>query len=68
MEKKLIQNPNKDFVRDLKKRIKANNGFCPCQIERNKDTKCPCKLFKEEQNCICGLYIELPEGVEVCDE
>ena len=32
---KTIKNPDTDFVKNLKKRIKANNGFCPCQMEKN---------------------------------
>lgn len=28
---KIILNPDESFVRSLKKRIKANNNFCPCK-------------------------------------
>lgn len=28
---KIILNPDDTFVWNLKKRIKANNGFCPCK-------------------------------------
>ena len=28
---KIILNPDDDFVRNLKKRIKTNNNFCPCK-------------------------------------
>jgi len=28
---KIILNPDDTFVRNLKKRIKANNNFCPCK-------------------------------------
>lgn len=67
-EDRIIINPNSDFVKDLRKNIKKNNGFCPCQVEHNADTKCPCKLFREDRNCICGLYIQLPEGLDVSNE
>ena len=44
---KIYENPDKEFVKDIKKRIKDNGGHCPCQIEKTKDTKCMCKSFKE---------------------
>ena len=60
---KIVTNPDKEFVRDIKKQLKANNGFCPCALERNKDTKCMCKEFREqiadpnfEGFCHCMLY------------
>lgn len=28
---KIILNPDDIFVRNLKKRIKANNSYCPCK-------------------------------------
>jgi hypothetical protein len=27
----VVKNPEKEYVKDLKKRIKDNNGYCPCQ-------------------------------------
>lgn len=27
----VMVNPDEVFVKNLKKRIKANNGFCPCK-------------------------------------
>lgn len=57
----VVKNPDLEYVRNLKKKIKANNGFCPCQMEKSEDTKCPCKVFRETQDCMCGLYIRIPE-------
>lgn len=39
--------------------IDANNGYCPCAIYQNADTKCPCKEFREQTEpgeCHCGRY------------
>lgn len=45
--------------------IKMNNGYCPCQIQRNEDTVCICKHFNEEvkpdEYCVCGLYKKLKD-------
>ena len=57
---KMVKNDDKEFVRGLKKMLKANNGFCPNQPERTPDTKCPCKLYRENNECLCGMYIKIP--------
>ena len=60
---KININPDKEFVNDMRKALKDNNGFCPCAIEKNEDTKCMCKEFREqiadpefEGYCHCMLY------------
>ena len=60
---KVITNPDKEFAQEIKKQLKANNGYCPCALERSPDTKCMCKEFREmlergeSGSCHCGLYI-----------
>lgn len=53
-------NPDEDYVREMRKKIKANNGYCPCQLVKTPDTKCPCRSFREQESgmCGCGLYIK----------
>jgi ferredoxin-thioredoxin reductase catalytic subunit len=57
------QNPDKEFVLVIKKKLKENNGYCPCSLEKTPDTKCMCKEFREmleancDGSCHCGLYI-----------
>lgn len=55
----LIQiNPNKDEVERIRKAVKDNDGYCPCQLEKTERTKCMCLNFLEgkEKWCHCGLY------------
>ena len=47
-------NPDGVFVRNLKKRIRQNKGYCPCKLLKTPDTKCPCKDFREGRGCDCG--------------
>jgi ferredoxin-thioredoxin reductase catalytic subunit len=56
-------NPDKEFVAEMTKSLEDNNGFCPCALIQNSDTKCPCKEFREtdEGSCHCGLYIKTKE-------
>lgn len=56
-------NPDKEYVQMMRKKIKENNGFCPCSLIQSEDTKCMCKEFREMEEgiCHCGLYIKNKE-------
>ena len=43
--------------KEIQRRIKKKNGFCLNKKEKNEDTKCPCKDYRERGECDCGLYI-----------
>ncbi|MCI8833044.1 MAG: ferredoxin thioredoxin reductase catalytic beta chain [Clostridia bacterium] len=56
-------NKDKEIVKTIQEGLKKNNGYCPCRIEKNEDTKCMCKEFREqvkdpefEGYCHCMLY------------
>lgn len=55
---KMILNPDKELVEQIKEDIKNNNGYCPCIIDRSENSKCPCLDFRTYQLCHCNLYIE----------
>ena len=57
---KIKLSDNKELVAEIKQKLKSNNGYCPCRLTQNKDTKCPCKEFREQESgeCHCGLYIK----------
>lgn len=57
---KIKQNSDKKLVNTIKEKLKQNDGYCPCAVLKNKDTKCMCKDFieMEEGICHCGLYIK----------
>ena len=42
---KIIPNPDTDKYADVTVSVFNNGGFCPCAIEKNDETKCPCKLL-----------------------
>ena len=61
---KIMLNQDVDLVEDIRKRLSDNNGYCPCAIIQDDDTKCMCKAFREqtdEGECHCGLYIKVKE-------
>ncbi len=49
---------DKELANQIRTMLKANNGYCPCKIIKNEDTKCICKEFMEQDlgECHCGLY------------
>ncbi len=57
---KITTNPDKELVKTIREKLKANDGYCPCRLVKNEDTKCMCKEFltQEEGECHCGLYIK----------
>ena len=58
---------DKARVEEIRKALEDNDGYCPCRLVKNIDTKCMCKEFREQMaaglpgECHCGLY-------EVVDE
>lgn len=60
---RITQNPDTEYVKEIKRQLKENNGYCPCSIVKNKNTKCKCKAFREQiarnepGSCHCGLWI-----------
>lgn len=56
------QTNNKELAKEIKDKIKLNNGHCACSIIPTNDNKCICKEFREQierrepGECHCGLY------------
>ena len=49
---------DKELEQQVRKALKDNDGYCPCRVQKTKDTKCMCKEFREQTSgeCHCGLY------------
>lgn len=48
----------------IKQLVDANDGYCPCTLVKNEDTKCMCKEFKEQKHpgaCHCGRFEKVKE-------
>ncbi len=68
MNAKIKLNPDEEIVKTVKEGLKRKNGYCPCRIEKNEDTKCMCKEFRDqikdpdfEGYCHCMLYYKEKE-------
>lgn len=60
---KVKVNPDIEFVKEVRAKIRENNGHCACAVTFNKDNKCICKEFEDQVRngipgeCHCGLYV-----------
>lgn len=60
---KIVLNEDKKLVKEIKARLRDNNGYCPCRTQKTSETKCICKEFREQEEgeCHCGLYIKIKD-------
>lgn len=59
---KIIVNPDAMTVKEIRQKIKDNDGYCPCKFEKTDENKCPCREFldgEELGQCHCGLYVKI---------
>ena len=54
---------DKEKVDKVRAALKANDGYCPCQIGKSERTKCICLNFLEGEDewCHCGIYRKIEE-------
>lgn len=58
-----VRKKNDELAQEIIERLKENEGYCPCRLVKNQDTKCMCKEFRDQikagiaGECHCGLYI-----------
>lgn len=59
---RIVLSDNKELVEKINMALAKNDGYCPCVLARNEDTKCMCKDFINRQSvgpCHCGKYIKV---------
>lgn len=63
---------NIDIDGSIGEAVKANDGYCPCLIQKSSDTVCMCKDFRDSFSnlkkgesvvCHCGRYKAINEHV-----
>ena len=60
----LYKNPNEKELQEIVEAVEVNEGYCPCALEKNEDTKCPCKSFRTSEEtdfCHCGRFYKIKE-------
>ena len=61
---KVLLNKDKDHVAMIREALKNNEGYCPCRLTKDEDSKCMCREFREQSTpgfCHCGLYEKVEE-------
>lgn len=59
---KIVATNDKELEKTIRAAVQANDGHCPCRIEKSADTKCMCKEFRDGDTlgaCHCGLYVKV---------
>lgn len=50
-------NPDKKYVNIILEGLQKKNGHCPCRLDVNVATLCPCDEFIKKKICKCRLYV-----------
>ena len=56
------KNPNKEDYDEISEAVAANEGYCPCALTKDADTKCMCKDFRDSEDtdfCHCGRFYKM---------
>lgn len=57
-------NPDKKYVSAIIEGLEKKNGHCPCRVNIDDTTLCPCDEFIQQGICKCKLYISMDEAEE----
>ena len=58
-------NPDKKYVNIILEGLQKKNGHCPCRLDNNDTTLCPCDEFITAGICKCKLYIPVDEAEKI---
>lgn len=61
-------NPDKKYVDIIINGLEKKNGHCPCRVNVDDTTLCPCDEFISEGICKCKLYITDEEAEKIIKE
>ena len=54
-------NPDREYVDKIITGTLKKNGHCPCRINMDETTLCPCDEFIEKGECKCNLFIPIED-------
>ncbi len=64
MKFKINKNPNEQEFAEISEAVAENDGYCPCLLNKDENTKCMCKDFRDSEEvdfCHCGRYYKTKE-------
>ena len=57
-------NENEKIVNAIREGLKKKDGHCPCRVNVDDSTLCPCDEFVNDKICKCKLYIPIEKNDE----
>ena len=51
-------NPDREYVEKILEGIRRKEGHCPCRVNMDETTLCPCDEFVQEGICKCNLFVK----------
>jgi hypothetical protein len=57
----IFKNPDEEKWEEIRQRIKDNDGYCPCRLERVPENRCMCQQFLNRDSegwCKCRAYFK----------
>lgn len=51
-------NEDKEYVKKIIEGIYKKDGHCPCRVNKDETTLCPCDEFVGTGDCKCKLFIK----------
>lgn len=61
-------NPDKKLVSVIMEGLERKDGHCPCRINVDDTTLCPCDEFVNEKICRCKLYVPIEDHEKNIEE
>ncbi len=52
-------NPDSEHLMKIIAGINKKDGHCPCRVNRDESTLCPCDEFVNDNICKCNLFIKI---------
>lgn len=54
-------NPDREYVDKIITGTLKKDGHCPCRINSDDTTLCPCDKFISEGQCCCKLFVPIED-------
>lgn len=52
-------NPDREYANKIMDGIYKRDGHCPCRVNQDDTTLCPCNEFLETKKCRCKLFLPI---------
>lgn len=57
-------NQDKKYVSIIMEGLQKKDGHCPCRVNVDDSTLCPCDEFIKDKICKCKLYVPIDDEKE----